>query len=55
MDWVAKIQSSPIRDSLILIHSSPADDPETESSPVQSRHNRVGICQISLVKYACKN
>ena len=35
-----------IHEPLILIQSNPADDPEAESSPVQSGHNRVGICQL---------
>ena len=48
MEWIELLRSSPVQihDPLILIQSSPADDPETESSPVQSIHNRVGICQI---------
>ena len=41
-------RSSPVQihEPLILIQSNPADDPEAESSPVQARHNRVGIYQI---------
>ena len=48
MEWIELLRSSPvqIQDPLILIQSSSADDPEPESSPVQSRYNRVGICQI---------
>ena len=48
MEWIELKRSSPIRihEPLILIQSNPADDPESESSPVQSGHNRLGIYQI---------
>ena len=48
MEWIEFKRSSPvqIREPLILIQSNPADDPESESSPVQSGHNRIGIYQI---------
>ena len=38
MEWIELKRSSPIRihEPLILIQSNPADDPESESSPVQS-------------------
>ena len=43
MEWIEFKRSSPaqIHESLILIQSNPADHPESESSPVQSGHNRV--------------
>ena len=46
-------RSSPVQihEALILIQSNPADDPEAESSPVQSGHNRVGIYQIPAKIY----
>ena len=50
MEWIELKRSSPVQihQALILIQSNyPADDPEAESSPVQSGHNRVGIYQIS--------
>ena len=48
MEWIELKRSSlvQIHEPLILIQSNPADDPEFESSPVQSGHNRVGIYQI---------
>ena len=48
MEWIELKRSSPVQihEPLILIQSNPADDPETESSSVQSGHNRVGIYQI---------
>ena len=48
MKWIELKRSSPvqIQEPLILIQYNPADDPESESSPVQSGHNRVGIYQI---------
>ena len=48
MEWIESKRSSPvqIQEPLILIQSNPADDPESESSPVQSGHNRIGIYQI---------
>ena len=54
MEWIELKRSSPVQihEPLILIQSNPADDPEAESSPVQSGHNRVGIyqlpCKISI-------
>ena len=48
MEWIELKRSSPVQihEPLILIQSNPADEPESESSPVQSGHNRVGIYQI---------
>ena len=48
MEWIELKRSSPVQihEPLILIQSNPADDVESESSPVQSGHNRVGIYQI---------
>ena len=48
MKWIELKGSSlvQIHEPLILIQSNPADDPEAQSSPVQSGHNRVGIYQI---------
>ena len=48
MEWIELKRSSPVQihEPLILIQSNPADEPEAESSPVQSGHNRVGIYQI---------
>ena len=48
MEWIELKQSSPVQihEPLILIQSNPADEPESESSPVQSGHNIVGIYQI---------
>ena len=48
MEWIELKRSSPVQihEPLILIQSNPADDPESESSPVQSGHNRIGIYQI---------
>ena len=48
MEWIELKRSSSIRihEPLILIQSNPADDPESESSPDQSGHNRIGIYQI---------
>ena len=53
MKWIELKRSSPvhIHESLILIQSNPADDPEAESSPVQSGHNRVDIYQIPCKIY----
>ena len=53
MKWTELKRSSPVQihGSLILIQSNPADDPEPESSPVQSGHNRVGIYQIPRKMY----
>ena len=47
MEWIELKRSSPVRihEPLILIQSNPVDDPESESSPVQSGHNRIGIYQ----------
>ena len=41
MEWIELERSSPVQihELLILIQSNPADDPESESSPVQSGHN----------------
>ena len=48
MKWIELKRSSSVQihEPLILIQSNPANDPEAESSPVQSGHNRVGIYQI---------
>ena len=48
MEWIELKRSSPIQihEPLILIQSNPVDGPESESSPVQSRHNRVSIYQM---------
>ena len=48
MEWIELKRSSPVQihEPLILIQSNPADEPESESSPVQSGHNRVGIYQM---------
>ena len=48
MEWIELKWSSPVQihEPLILIQSNPADDPESQSSPVQSGYNRVGIYQI---------
>ena len=48
MEWIELKRSSPVQihEPLILNQSNPADDPESESSPVQSGHNRIGIYQI---------
>ena len=48
-EWIELKRSSPVQihEPLILIQSNPADDRESESSPVQSGHNRIGIYQIS--------
>ena len=48
MEWIELKRSSPVQihEPLILIQSNPADDPEFESSPVQSGHNRAVIYQI---------
>ena len=48
MEWIELKRSSPIQihEPLILIQSNPADDPESESSSVQSGHNRASIYQI---------
>ena len=48
IEWIELKRSSPVQihEPLILIQSNPADDPESESSPVQSGHNRIGIYQI---------
>ena len=48
MEWIELKRSSPVQihEPLILIQSNPADDPESESSPVQSGNNRIGIYQI---------
>ena len=48
MEWIELKRSSPVQihEPLILIQSNPADDPASESSPVQSGHNRVDIYQI---------
>ena len=45
MKWIELKRSSPVQihEPLILIQPYPADDPEAESSPVQSEHNREGI------------
>ena len=53
MEWIEFKRSSPVQihEALILIQSNPADDPEAESSPVQSGHNRVGIYQIPYKIY----
>ena len=53
MEWIELKRSSPVQihEALILIQSNPADDPEAESSPVQSGHNRVGIYQIPYKIY----
>ena len=53
MKWIELKRSSPVQihESLILIQSNPADDPEAESSPVQSGHNRVDIYQIPCKIY----
>ena len=53
MKWIELKRSSPveIHESLILIQPNPADDPEAESSPVQSGHNRVDIYQIPCKIY----
>ena len=41
MEWIELERSGPVQihEPLILIQSNPADDPESESSPVQSGHN----------------
>ena len=43
MKWIELKSSSQVQihEPLILIQSNPADDPEAESSPAQSGHNRV--------------
>ena len=48
MEWIELKRSSPVQihEPLILIQSNPSDDPESESSPDQSGHNRMGIYQI---------
>ena len=48
MEWIELKRSSPVQihEPLILIQSNPAEDPESESNPVQSGHNTVGIYQI---------
>ena len=48
MEWIELKRSSPVQihEPLILIQSNPADDRESESSPVQSGHNIIGIYQI---------
>ena len=53
MKWIELKRSSPVQihEPLILIQSNPADDPETESSTVQSGHNRVAIYQIPCKIY----
>ena len=53
MKWIELKRSSPVQihESLILIQSNPADDPEAESSPVQSGHYRVDIYQIPCKIY----
>ena len=53
MKWIELKRSSPVQihEPLILIQSNPADNPEAESSPVQSGHNRVGIYQIPCKIY----
>ena len=53
MEWIELKRSSPVQihEALILIQSNPADDPDAESSPVQSGHNRVGIYQIPYKVY----
>ena len=53
MKWIELRGSGPVQihEPLILIQSNPADDTETESSPVKSGHNRVGIYQIPCKIY----
>ena len=53
MKWIELKRSSPVQihEPLILIQSNPADDPEAESSLVQSGHNRVGVYQIPCKIY----
>ena len=53
MHWIEWKRFSPIQihESLILIQSNPAADPEAESSPVQSGHKRVGNYQIPYKIY----
>ena len=53
MKWIELERSSPVQihEPLVVIQSNPTDDPEAESSPVQSGHNRVGICQIPCKIY----
>ena len=53
MKWIEMKRSSPVQihKSLILIQFNPADDPEAESSPVQSGLNRIGIYLIPCKIY----
>ena len=56
MEWIELKRSSPVQihEPLILIQSNPADDPEFESSPVQSGHNRASTYQIPCKIYMYK-
>ena len=51
MDWVEKIQSSPNPRATDPNPVQPADDPEAESSLVQSGHKRVANYQIPCKIY----
>ena len=53
MEWIELKRSSPVQihESLILIQSNLANDPEAESSPVKSGHNRVRIYQMHCKIY----
>ena len=53
MKWIELKRSNlvQIHEPPILIQSNPADDPETESSPVQSENNKVDIYQIPCKIY----
>ena len=53
MKWIELKWSSPVQihEPLILIQSNPADDPEAESSSVESGLHRVGIYQIPCKIY----
>ena len=57
MEWIELKRSSPVQihEPLILIQSNPSDDPESESGPVQSGHNRKDIYAKYLVKSTCKH
>ena len=56
LKWIELNRPSPVQihETLILIQSNPAEDPEAQSRPVQSGHIRVGTYKY-LVKYTCKN
>ena len=51
MDCVETIRPVQIHEPLILIQSNPVDDPESESFPVQSGHNRIGILPNTLYRH----